>query len=717
VSWFGKAFGLVFSATAGAMGFMLSGGNPIVAGSIMAGAASFYAGANIKKPHALINSTNAPAPSISTTMEENIPIPRIYGKIKTSGNVLQGGNNNLHVAFSEGEIYAISELRINNVSAADIEPDDDGTEISYNVYYGTTTQEPDDRLDITENILYKQAYRGIAYIAFTFPKTLQVSAGVPSVTATIQGIKCRPLSDLTAGTPAYTRNPAVILADFALNIKKYSVTDIDTASFQALEAYCNAVPTGSILPRYRLDYSFSGGSISDAQNIIESSCLCRLIRSQGVYKVVYECSKSSVFDFTEDNIVQGSLSWERRMRKNIIRVNFINSAEEYRSDTVEVRDDESVALIGDQLFNEQANYITDAEIAQRRAQYWRDKFKYSQTIISLTGFPESAKLEILDVVTVTHGVPGFSSKLFMVLEKNQDEYGRPAFLLEEYNSAIYGDFQASRQETATSTLPNPFAAPDVPEDLALTLDYKLMDDGTYMPQVQCDWTANTSIFTLNYEVWYKLGDPFLMSFKKVDTTSQNTLSFNAPTIADYIVKIRAVNVATSVKSEFTAETTLTVTQRAIEPLDDFDIIANFSDLSQYTIAWQREIISEIKNKYDPSSGSNLVPVVVTYFQYSNNQAIKEFMIRSIIPRTVGTTQYIGDGVASGNTVTDSVNNYVSGSVIGQYLISFETGTTKGGTEHRILGIASDGGSGTVFTVTGTPTTGKYFLVSASDMYR
>lgn len=707
----GKVFGVIAVLGAAAGGFILSGGNPIVAGKAAMGAAALFTGiaSNRQRPRTLLNTSYAPAPPIATTMEENIPIPLIYGRVRTSGNVIQGGNNNLHVAFAEGQISAYSDIRINDIPIAVVK-DDDGNLVTYDMYYGGVTQTEDSRLDITGLAIYKQAYRNTAYIAFTFPTTLQVSAGVPNVTVTIAGKLCRPLTDLSAGTPAYTRNPAVIMADFAINVKKKTAASIDTTSFQALETYCNAIPTGGTLPRYRLDYAFIGGSIADSQAIIESAFLGRLIRSQGVYKVVYEASKASVFAFTEDNIVQGSLSWRRRMRKNIIRVHFLNSTEEYRPDVVEIRDEESIAVLGDQTFEEHANYITDAEIAQRRAQYWLDKFKYSQTVLSLTGFPVSAKLEILDVVTVTHDTPGYAAKLFMILEKHQDEFSRPIFVMEEYNSAIYGDYAAAKQASATSTLPNAFDAPDAPTAISCTTTYKLMDDNTYMPQIQVDWTAASSVFALEYEIWFRWG--ILIGFFK-KKTSKTTYTFDAPQPTIYYVKLRTVNVATNVKSDFTAEVSHAVVHQAIDPLDGFTIVSEFSELENYPLALRREIITDLKNRYDPTSGSKFVPVVVTDFLFTT-QPVKDIRAKLILPRDVSGTQQMGDGTASGNTLTDTVNNYVSGAVIGNYLISFSA-LTNNGTEHKIINVASDGGSGTVFTVTGIPQTGKYFLVSANDI--
>lgn len=239
-----------------------------------------------------------------------------------------------------------------------------------------------------------------------------------------------------------------------------------------------------------------------------------------------------------------------------------------------------------------------------------------------------------------------------------------------------------------------------------------MDDGTYLPQVQLDWTASSSVFAIEYEVWHFIG--YSGTYALHGKTTKVTYKIDAPTITQHNVKIRAVNVGTNVKSEYTDAETLTVVPYTIPALDDFDVVANFSDLAEYPLALRREIVRELANRYDPDAGTRFVPVAVTGFEYGT-QPVKDIRVKMVLPRQVSGSQQYGDGVASGNTLTDASHNYVSGAVIGNYLISFTSGDTKDGTEHRITGVVSDGGSGTVFTVIGEPKTGPYYLVSANDI--
>lgn len=648
------------------------------------------------------------APPVMTTMEENLAIPLAYGQVRIAGNVIHGWNNDLHIAFCQGEIDSFNSIKINDVAIADVK-DDAGTGVSHSEYTGTNTQIADTRFSVDE----RMANRGVAYIALTFPTTMLTSGGIPNVTSLIRGKKCRPLANLTAGTEVYSRNNAVTLADFLINTCKELSTLIDLTSFQTLETYCNAIPTGQTIPRYRLDYSFTNAmSVSDALSIIEASFNGRAIYSQGVWKAVYEKSGSLSHTFTEDNIVQESFSWRKKERKNIFRIHYLDSSDDYRPAVIEMRDETSIAEIGDSLYEEEANYITNTEIAQRRCQLRYDKGKHCQLLCELTGLPDSADLEVLDIVSVTHTTAGWMLKTFTVISKQQDEFARSQFTLEEYNASVYGDVLAPNQSNSTTNLPSPFADPGVVTGLTLTQIYKLMDNGTYMPQIQVDWTPPSSVFSLKFEVWYKWGS-YVDSFY-LGETSDNTFKIDAPEISTYYVKVKTINIGSGVKSDFCTELSITVAHETIDPLDGFDLVSSFSDLEAYPTAVQREVLQQVRNHLDPSSGENLAPVVAINYQYST-QPVKNIVTKGILPRESAAAQITGTGTISGSTLTDAVNDWtaLASAMIGNYLISFST--ANDGTEHRIINVESDGGVGTLFTVTGTPKTGIYFIVTANDI--
>jgi len=173
--------------------------------------------------------------------------------------------------------------------------------------------------------------------------------------------------------------------------------------------------------------------------------------------------------FTEDNIVQGSLTWRQPEHYNIVRIHYLDSANDYKKTSVEVKDEHDIAVNGESLYEETCFFITDAEIARRRARYRFNKFIYTDYECDLSAFSGAGDLELYDLVTVTHTLPGWSAKQFLVTGKGEDIYGRMKFTLAAYYSGIYDDAEASEQAGYESDLPNPYGPPGASTGLTLAL--------------------------------------------------------------------------------------------------------------------------------------------------------------------------------------------------------------------------------------------------------
>lgn len=716
----GKVFGLIATAAAATAGFVLSGGNPVVAGQAALLAASTVTRPNLRKPKPATDAVNAPPPSILTTMEEGLSIPILYGIVYTAGNIIQINDHKSNsdykavaCAFCEGEIDSFDSTAtyFNDVLYSDIQ-DEDGNAPSYTAFTGTTTQTPD---TTRFNDTVKQAYRGIAYLSFSIPvQSLASSGGVPNITSAITGKLCKPISDLASGTAATTRSPAVILADFIINYMGVSASDVDTTSFTNLETLCDAVPTGQTDARYTFDYIFNKNmSISDALAIIESSFHGRVVRSQGTYKAVYETTGSSAYSFTVDNIVQGSLSWRKRDRKNIFRIHYLDSSDDYRENTIELRDEDSISAVGESVFEERCYYITSTEMAQRRCQFRYDKANFSQWVVELTGLPGAAKLELYNIVDLTHTTTGWTAKEFFVSGKTQDQYGRPTLTLEEYNSSIYEDLPAVNQNNDETTLVGIYDIPPLPSLITLSLTYETQNDGTELPQIQVVITPTAWQWPLKYEIWAAGPDG---SYIYQATTHKLTYYINAPVETTYYVKVKSVNQISNVKSAFSSPSGIAISNDTIAPIDDFDLITSFSDLAKYPIAVRTEILQELQNYADTSGGNHTAPVIATNF-ITACPSVKEIRMKAILPKIRGTgAQFTGTCTASGQFVYDTSNTYYTlrGQLIHQYMIISSNG--KDGTEYKIVYVAQYGASGTFYIVTGgTPKPGTYYIVSKSDI--
>jgi len=325
--------------------------------------------------------------------------------------------------------------------------------------------------------------------------------------------------DMTEG---FTRNPAVILRDFLVNVRKETVT-IDTTSFLALEEYADAVPSGHTIPRYRFDYSFDTEmSLGDMQRLICSSFHGTLVKSMNssyatVWKVVYDHLQSSaLYTFTTSNIVPGSVSWSRELVANSVRVNYLDgTAATFPESQVTVRDDDSVNDVGEKLLTQNCQYITNEEIAQRRAQFLFNRVTWCRYMVELDCISgdttdSAADLELYDRVAVTFSATtGFNAKAFVVVGKSYNDDHTMHFILREYQN-IYSDVKApSQANTGGATLPNPWTAETC---TAITLtetaaaDIVEQADHSWTSTVTLTFTPPDNIFWNHVEVWLSTDD-------------------------------------------------------------------------------------------------------------------------------------------------------------------------------------------------------------------
>lgn len=446
---------------------------------------------------------------IGNTISEGIPCSRCYGKPKIGGNKIRFNDKDasdlrIIVAHCQGEINNITRYEVNDIEWSELTGSHTKT-----LYKGNRTQTPDGRFTDKAS-----AYRGIAYTAFTFEKNDKQIGYDPTITAVTEGLLCVPLA---GGADAFTRNPAVELYDWYLNVEGYSAGDLDLNAFKSLEELCDEVPTGSSLPRYRFDFNIDVNmAINDAKKLIWQSFNGRTIMSQGKIKPVWDSgqmadgsgsltAKTVSHAFDMDNIVKDSLTWKQPERPNIVRIHFKDSSKNYKNSSVEIRDKHDIGINGEILHEEKCWFITDAEIARRRCQYKFNKFKYEDYEAKLTAFSGAGDLEVYDLVTVTHTLPGWTTKQFIVIGKGEDQYGRMQFTLRAYYSGCYDDTQVAVQTSYESDLPNPYI-PVTVTSVALVESGFIAGDGSYVPYVTLTFTKPASPFWIRGQVWTSTDD-------------------------------------------------------------------------------------------------------------------------------------------------------------------------------------------------------------------
>ena len=499
----------------GSVGEVIFGGIGAVVGFVVGGPAGALYGWEIgagvydagnyllHPPDTLADSSTYGHSTPMNTVQEGTVVPLAYGLVKLGGNIIrtnnpadgdlriilahcQGEINGYHVADSKDQVW-VNDILFDDLLFTEADPPHN----TKTLYTGTFTQTAS-----THFTTKSCAYRGIAYTFFIFVKSDQIG-DQPVMHALIEAKKCIPIG---GGTAVWTRNPAKILYDFLLNVEGYSTSELDTNAFNSLATYCDQVPTGGTIERYRFDYVFDTNiSIPDARKTICSAFQGNVIRSQGKIKPVWDAAvmadgsgglatKTVSHSFTLDNIVKGSFSWKQAKKYNVVRVKYRDSDNDYKETTEELKDQKDVNLNGEYVLEQRVSYITDREIARRRVQFIYDKLKYTDYVCILTGFPDSQDLEPYDLVEVTHPLSGWSAKKFIVRSKSEDQFGRPTFVLDAYYSGIYSDREAAGESSYESDLPNPYELLDHCTNLALSEDGYTNKDGQYIPTATLTYT-------------------------------------------------------------------------------------------------------------------------------------------------------------------------------------------------------------------------------------
>ncbi len=446
---------------------------------------------------------------ISNTIAEGVFVSRCYGTCKIGGNQIRfndpdASDLRVIVGHCKGVTEGTTRYEVNDIEWSELTGTHTKTE-----YKGNRTQIVDARFSSRAS-----AYRSIAYTAFTFEKDDKQIGSTPRITVVMEGLLCAPLA---GGADAFTRNPAVIMYDWYLNVEGYSAGDLNLPAFKSLEALCDEVPTGSSLPRYRFDFNIDVNmTINDAKKLIWQSFNGRVIMSQGKLKPVWDSAqiadgaggltaKTISHAFTEDNIVKGLLTWSQPDRPNLVRIFFKDSDKNYKNSSIPKADDNDISINGEILHEEKAWYITDAEIANRRCKFKFNKFKYTDYETKLAGFSDAGDLELYDLVTVTHTLPGFSTKQFIVTLKGEDQYGRPTFTLKAYYAGVYDDSQVGVQVSYESDLPNPYI-PAAVISAALAEGGFIAGDGSYVPYITLTFTKPNSPFWVRGQIWTSIDD-------------------------------------------------------------------------------------------------------------------------------------------------------------------------------------------------------------------
>ena len=169
-----------------------------------------------------------------------VPLPEIYGRNLVAGPIFHqaqsGDDLSLGIAWSEGEIQAINDLRLNDVGEATL-----GADLSFVNHLGTLAQSADSGLNGTA--LEDCALKRTAYTLLTADTSNRHLKNKRLVATALIAGKLVDVYDGSWNTE-YSRNPAWIVRDFLINVAGFPSTSIDEDSFYSVAQYCDAELSG-----------------------------------------------------------------------------------------------------------------------------------------------------------------------------------------------------------------------------------------------------------------------------------------------------------------------------------------------------------------------------------------------------------------------------------------------------------------------------------------
>lgn len=371
--------------------------------------------------------------------------------------------------------------------------------------------------------------QGIAYLALFLNYNEKTWRGIPNVTALVKGNKVYDPRDTTW---KWIDNPALCILDY-LTSKKYgaavsyaardggTLEEIDEQSFIDAANYCDELVNipdglgGSVTQkRFRMN-GWVDTSRTAAENLAAMLATCRgeLIWQGGKYRIVIRQAKTAeTFELTEDNII-GEWEFVRGGINvpNIIEASFVRSDHEHTTDTI------VWPLSTDTAFITQDSGLENRREVELR--FCTDRYQALQTImvllrelrqdvlVSVTATQEAMKLQVGEVVKLTHSTPGFTEKEFWVTGVFLRPDGKVRLALQEYDAAAYSlDSLAAVATVPGSDLPDPFNV-SPPTGLTLTSDANTaleMQSGEIIPRIEVSWTKPTNEpYIKHYEVRYR----------------------------------------------------------------------------------------------------------------------------------------------------------------------------------------------------------------------
>lgn len=507
---------------------------------------------------------------------------------------------------------AMSTLR---VTSTFISPEDGAEKLEYALHLGGEDQTANNNLESRFSEYDADTRgRGVCYVVLglTYDNSVY-RTNVPRFTFLVRGNRLYDPRDPTGGpdgdgfvwdaadstaaspingtTKHPGRNPALAVLDL-LTSQKYglgaayperdggsAVSEIDEQSFIDAANFCDEDVqdgAGGTQRRFTCDGAVDTGRPL-ARNLEEllTACRGRLVYQGGKFRLyITQDRAAETFELDESTIV-GDWSFSRLGAEGVanrVNVTFVNAAKDYQPDDIAWPEagDANAFLSDDNDYPAERDldlpYTQDAVRAQQIGMV-ELKESRADAVVGVTAVEEALKLQVGDVVPLSHETPGFSSKKFWVVAVGPTPDGHARLQLREFDASAYTlDPQSQPSSPPGTSLPD-VTSIGVPTGVSATSDGTTtitVDRGTLgiiKPRIRLDWTAPADEpFLDHYEAQIREdGESQWDPLPNAQASDTRLFTGELKSQTTYDVRIRSVNTVGVPSSWVEVSETTTVT--------------------------------------------------------------------------------------------------------------------------------------------------------------
>ena len=282
-----------------------------------------------------------------------------------------------------------------------------------------------------------------------------------------------------------------------------------------------------------------------------TACRGMLVFSGGKYRLVLDvATTASNFGFTESNITG---SWVisqagKRAKYNRVTAGFYNPAKKWQPDLAMVESTALRATDNGLILEAKIDlpFTANSYRAQNIGQLTLNQSRYG-LVVKFSAFQEGLRCEVGDVVPITHSTPGWSAKLFRIMQIEIKDNDEVYVVAREYSASVYTQAVLSPAAViAQSNLPDPFSVPAM-SGLMLasgTSELLRLADGSVISRIRVGWTAPTEVYAQKGQVEVQTQATTDLGWSPVDIVAAELgVAWVSPVQdgASYNVRIRAIN--------------------------------------------------------------------------------------------------------------------------------------------------------------------------------